>query len=57
MLRYEKLSEETELRIKTNRENKAMPQMGFDEEKVIRRDNGRDKANLIRTAFIRALTK
>lgn len=57
MLRYEKLSEETELRIKTNRENKALPQMGFDEEKVICRDNGRDKANLIRTAFIRALTK
>ena len=57
MLRYEKLSEETELRIETNRENKALPQMGFDEEKVIRRDNGRDKANLIRTAFIRALTK
>ena len=57
MLRYEILSEETELRIKTDRENKTLPQMGFDEEKVIRRDNGRDKANLIRTAFIRALTK
>ena len=57
MLRYEKLSEETESRIRTDRENKTLPQMGFDEEKVIRRDNGRDKANLIRTAFIRALTK
>lgn len=57
MLRYEKLSEETELRIKTDRENKTLPQMGFDEEKVIRRDNGRDKANLIRTAFIRDIDK
>ena len=57
MLRYEKLSEETESRIRTDRENKTLPQMGFDEEKVIRRYNGRDKANLIRTAFIRALTK
>ena len=57
MLRYEKLSEETELRIKTDRENKTLPQMGFDEGKVIRRDNGRDKANLIRTAFIRDIDK
>ncbi|MGN0450998.1 MAG: deoxyguanosinetriphosphate triphosphohydrolase family protein [Acutalibacteraceae bacterium] len=57
MLRYEKLSEETELRIKTDRKNKTLPQMGFDEEKVIRRDNGRDKANLIRTAFIRDIDK
>ena len=57
MLRYEKLSEETELRIRTDRENKTLPQMGFDEEKVIRRDNGRDKANLIRTAFIRDIDK
>lgn len=57
MLRYEKLSEETELRIKTDRESKTLPQMGFDEKKVIRRDNGRDKANLIRTAFIRDIDK
>lgn len=57
MLRYERLSDETELRIKTDRENNTLPQVGFNEDNVLRRDNGRDKANLFRTAFIRDIDK
>lgn len=57
MLCYEKLSEKMELSIKADRENGTSPALSFDESKVIRRFAERDKANVIRTAFIRDIDK
>ncbi len=57
MLCYEKLSEKMELSIKADRENGTSPTLSFDESKVIRRFAERDKANVIRTAFIRDIDK
>ncbi len=57
MLRYEVLTKELEDKIISDRANNSLPQFGFDENKVIRRNNERDKANLIRTAFIRDIDK
>ena len=53
MLTYEKLSENITEQIKNARVNNTLPNVAFDENKVIRRNNERDKANIIRTAFIR----
>ncbi|MBQ5590396.1 MAG: hypothetical protein IIU65_01805 [Clostridia bacterium] len=53
MLNYEKLSDKILEEIKSDRENNTSPKFAFSEENVIRRDNSRDKANLLRTAFIR----
>jgi dGTPase len=53
MLNYEKLSAELSAKIKYDRENNSLPQVAFLEDNVIRRDNSKDKANIIRTAFIR----
>lgn len=57
VLNYERLSDELSERIKTDRENHAMLHTAFPEENVIRRDNSRDKANILRTAFIRDIDK
>ena len=56
-MNYKYLSEETENRIKTDRANGSTPKAAFDEEKVIRRDGARDKATVLRTAFIRDIDK
>ena len=57
MLKYEKLSAEISEQIQRDRENNTMPNVGFDECGVVRRNNERDKANVIRTAFIRDIDK
>lgn len=57
MLKYEKLSEEMSLKIESDRKNGSMPALGFDETKVIRRNNEHDRANIIRSAFIRDIDK
>lgn len=57
MLNYEKLSADLSTKIKADRENNSLPQVAFTEDDVIRRDNSKDKANIIRTAFIRDIDK
>ena len=57
MLNYEKLSDEISARIKNDRENGFAGNLAFNEENVIRRNNNKDKANIIRTAFIRDIDK
>ena len=57
MLNYEKLSAELSAKIKYDRENNSLPQIAFTEDDVIRRDNSKDKANIIRSAFIRDIDK
>ncbi len=57
VLNYEKLSDRLSAMMKNNIENRSLPKVAFDEGKVIRRDNEKDKANLIRTAFIRDIDK
>ncbi len=57
MLNYEKLSENIAEQIKSDRENHSLPKVSFPEDNVLRRDNSRDKANIIRTAFIRDIDK
>ena len=53
MLNYEQLSEEVSEKI----EKRLYGNSGFDETKVIRRDNSRDTATAVRTAFIRDTDK
>ena len=57
MHNYEKLSIETENKIKEEKENRSFTDFGFDEAKVLRRDPSRDKASVWRTAFIRDIDK
>ena len=57
MLNYEKLSKEIAEQISVDRANNTLPRVAFCEENVIRRNNERDKANIIRTAFIRDIDK
>ncbi len=57
MLNYEKLSDETAERIIKDRETNSAPSFSFDEANVLRRNDGKDKANIIRTAFIRDIDK
>ena len=54
---YESLTPETEKRILAERAAGSFAADAFDENKVIRRDPDRDKANVIRTAFIRDCDK
>lgn len=54
---YEKLSDQVAERITADRESGAKNINAFNEIEVIRRDGGRDKANVIRTAFIRDIDK
>ena len=58
LLNYEKLSENIAEQIKNDRVNNTLPQVAFCEDDVVRRiDCERDKANIIRTAFIRDIDK
>lgn len=57
VLNYEKLSPEISKQIKTDKENNSSPNFAFDENAVIRRDENRDKASIIRTPFIRDIDK
>lgn len=57
MLKYESLSEEITKQIKADREGSTLPQVGFCEDKVIRRNQDRDKATILRTPFIRDIDK
>ena len=56
-LRYERLSAEIEQKMNEDIGNDTLPALSFDEDKVIRRNNERDKANILRTAFIRDIDK
>lgn len=57
MLKYETLSVEITERIKNDRANHSFPQVAFDENKVVRRDDNRDKASILRPPFIRDIDK
>ena len=57
MPEYEYLSKETEERINSERKENFFTTRAFDETRVIRRDISRDRANSIRTAFIRDCDK
>ena len=58
MLKYEKLSDEIACKIENNRKSNEVPNVAFDENKVIRRkDIKKDEADIIRTAFIRDIDK
>ena len=57
MLKYEQLSPEITEKIESDRANNTLPQFAFDENKVLRRDNERDKATIIRPPFIRDIDK
>ena len=57
MLNYESLSKEVTERIISDRENGAKNPFAAPDSSVIRRDPERDKANVIRTPFIRDIDK
>ena len=57
MLNYEKLSDKITEKIVLDRQNNVLNKMAFDEQFVVRRDNSRDNANIIRTAFVRDIDK
>lgn len=57
MLKYEKLSAEITEKIENDRANNTLPQVAFCENDVLRRNNERDKASVIRTPFIRDIDK
>ena len=57
MLKYEKLSDKITEKIESDRKKNFMSETAFCENKVIRRNMERDKANVIRTAFIRDIDK
>lgn len=57
MLKYEQLSPEITEKIECDRANNTLPQLAFDENKVLRRNNERDKATIIRPPFIRDIDK
>ena len=57
MLNYKNLSPAVEQRMAEDRKNNTLPQVGFCEEKALRRQNDRDLPSLIRTPFIRDMDK
>ncbi len=57
MLKYEKLSDEMVQKIDNDRKKAFISDIAFNENNVIRRNMVRDKANIIRTAFIRDIDK
>lgn len=57
MLNYEKLSDNISKQIENDRRNDNLSAFGFNEENALRRNNERDKAGAIRTAFIRDTDK
>ncbi len=56
-MKYESLSAEIAEQMQADIENHTRPQVGFCEENVIRRNNKRDRANVLRTAYIRDIDK
>lgn len=56
-LRYDSLSQQVAEKIACDKLNGTVPDFAFNEELVIRRDPLHDKANVIRTAFIRDIDK
>lgn len=57
MLKYEQISPEITEKIESDRANNTLPELAFDENKVLRRNNERDKATIIRPPFIRDIDK
>lgn len=57
VLKYENLSVEMSNRITRDKDCGTAPLLGFDETKAVRRNMAKDKANIIRTAFIRDIDK
>ena len=57
MLKYENLSVERSRQIESDKLNGTVPKFAFDENNVTRRNPDYDKANVIRTAFIRDIDK
>ena len=58
MLNYSQLSKELSERIEEDRKNNTSPKLAFPEDRVIRRyDREKDRANVLRTAFIRDIDK
>ena len=57
MLNYERLSDNISKQIENDRRNDNLSAFGFDEENALRRNNERDKASAIRSAFIRDTDK
>jgi len=56
-VKYESLSAEIAEIMQADIKNHTRPQVGFCEENVIRRNDRRDRANVLRTAFIRDIDK
>ena len=57
MLKYENLSAEITEKIYNDRAHNTLPQVAFDEANVVRRNNDRDKASLLRPPFTRDIDK
>ena len=57
MLYYENLSEELSERMRYEKAENSFARLAFDENEVVRRNPEKDKANIIRTAFIRDCDK
>ncbi len=57
MLNYEKISNDLAIQIENDKIKGLLSPFAFSDDNVIRRDNERDKANIIRTAFIRDIDK
>ena len=57
MLNYEKLSDKTTEKIEADRKSNVLSDVAFCEDGVVRRNPDKDKANVIRTAFIRDIDK
>lgn len=57
MLRYESLSARISEQIEKDRAGNTMPDVSFNEKYVIRRNSDHDRANVLRTAFIRDIDK
>ena len=56
-LHYHQLSKELTEKIANDRQNNMVPQVGFSDKEIVRRDHNRDKASLHRPAFIRDIEK
>ena len=57
VLKYENLSLEMSNRITRDKDCGTAPLLGFNETNAVRRNMAKDKANIIRTAFIRDIDK
>ncbi|MBQ6824045.1 MAG: HD domain-containing protein [Clostridia bacterium] len=57
MLKYEKLSAETEAQMLADRQNGTLPAVGFSDPEALRRNGDRDQATVLRPAFIRDIDK